>query len=52
MPIPAFALAKIASSPGIDKISSSCFFTVGISEFGKSILLITGTMVNPCLFAR
>ena len=52
IPCPVFALTKIASSPGIAKISSNCFFTPGISELGKSILLMIGIKVSPSLFAK
>ena len=52
IPCPVFALTKIASSPGIVRISSSCFLTPGMSELGKSILLIIGMSVKPSLFAR
>ena len=49
MPSPALALATMASSAGIARMSSSCFLTVGISAFGRSILLMTGMIVRPLL---
>ena len=52
IPIPFFALALTASSPGIARMSSICFTTVGMSALGRSILLITGIRVSPCLLAR
>ena len=49
MPIPIFALASIASSAGMASISSNWRFTEATSAFGRSILLIIGTIVSPCL---
>ena len=52
MPMPCFALARIASSAGMARISSSCRITDGRSEFGRSILLITGMSLSFCFSAR
>jgi hypothetical protein len=52
MPMPFFALARMASSAGMERTSSSCFCTVSMSALGRSILLMTGNELEPCLLAR
>ena len=52
MPIPAFALAGIACSASIPRISSISSFTLSTSADGRSILLITGIISRFWSIAR
>ncbi len=52
MPIPDLPLARIASSAGIVRMSSSCFMHISRLALGKSILLITGMTLSFCEKAR
>ena len=52
MPIPALPLARIASSAGIVRMSSSCFRQSSRLALGRSILLMTGMTLSFCAKAR
>ena len=52
IPMPSLALAGMAVSPGIARMSSNCWLAWGTSACGRSILLITGMIVRFCFIAR
>ena len=52
MPMPSLALARMASSAGMARISSNCCLAMAPFACGRSILLMTGMMCSPCFIAR
>ena len=52
MPMPDFPLARIASSAGIVRMSSSCRVQSSRFALGRSILLMTGMTLSFCANAR